>query len=88
MCNECRRKFDKTYQTLCVQHEDWRQYTSPVTKLPESKYGNAYYHVHPWCIMSKWPAFLPGELQVSEEMKSHLAPQHKELISELFGIFV
>ena len=41
-----------------VQHEEWRSYMSPVTHLPESRYGNAnaYYHAHPHCIQLKWGA--------------------------------
>ena len=44
VCNGCRKKLDKQAKppnNLCVQHEEWRQYTSPVSQPPESRYGNA-----------------------------------------------
>ena len=61
VCNGCRNKFDKKAappNDLCVQHAEWRTYTSPVTSQPESRYGNAYYHANPSCIIHKWPHFI------------------------------
>ena len=65
VCNGCRGRFDKHAESphnLCVQHEEWRSYTSPVTCLPESRFGNAYYHVHPHCILVRWSNFHPTDL--------------------------
>ena len=91
VCNGCRNKFDKQAQApddLCVQHEEWRTYTSPVSKLPESRFGNAYYHAKPCCIIARWPTFSPGDLTISSEIKSRLLPPHKDLLSTLFGVTV
>lgn len=72
VCNSCRGRFDKhaeSPQTLCVQHEEWRLYTSAVTGLPESRFGNAHY-AHPHCIVVKWSNFHPTDLQIPDEFKS------------------
>ena len=91
VCNGYRSRFDKQAQSpynLCVQHEEWRSYTSPVTHLPESRYENAYYHAHPHCIQLKWSNFHPTDLQVPDEIKVHLTPEHKQLLFSLFGLLV
>ena len=90
VCSGCRNKFDKQAKPpndLCVQHEEWRSYTSPVSKLPKSWFGNAYYHANPHCILARWPRFSPGDLLVPEDIQSRLSPQHKALVSNLFGVF-
>ena len=69
---------------LCVQHAEWRLYTSP--SQPESRYGNAYYHANPLCIIRKWPTFLPASLEIPSEIIHLLQPDHKGIISSLFGI--
>jgi hypothetical protein len=91
VCNGCRNKFDKQAKPphdICVQHEEWRSYTSPTTNLPDSRFGNAYYHANPACIMSKWPSFLPQSLLISQEVKNQLQPEHKSLLASLFGIYI
>ena len=45
-CNGCRNKFSKKAslpQDLCIQHAEWRTFTSPSTQLPDSRFGNAYF---------------------------------------------
>ena len=89
VCNECRNRFDKKTtppNDLCVQHAEWHAYTSPVTSQPESRYGNAYYHANPSCIICKWPSFHPTLLEIPSEMISLLQPDHKTIISSLFGM--
>ena len=91
VCAGCRKRFDKqavSPNNLCVQHEEWRSYTSPVTNLPESRFGNAYYHAHPNCIMLKWSDFHPFDLEISVDMKNSLTNGHKELLFNLFGIYL
>ena len=89
VCNGCKNRFDKKAASpndLCVQHAEWRSYTSPVTSQPESRYGNAYYHANPSCIICKWPTFLPTSLEIPSEVIHLLQPDHKRIISSLFGI--
>lgn len=73
---------------LCVQHAEWQTYTSPVTREPESRFGNAYYHANPSCIIHKWPTFHPGALEIPSDMLHLLKAEHKRIISSLFGITV
>lgn len=90
VCSGCRNKFDKQAKPpndLCIQYEEWRSYTSSVSKIPESHFGNAYYHANPHCILARWPRFSSGDLIVPENIKGRLSPQHKTLISNLFGVF-
>ena len=47
VCNGCRNRFEKNSKPpddVCVQHQEWRNFTSPTTNLPDSRFGNAYYH--------------------------------------------
>ncbi len=89
VCNGCRNQFDK-YATppfdLCVRHQEWRQFTSPVSKQPEARFGNAYYHATPTCIAARWPLFYPGSLRVPEEILNCLHVEHKHYISSHFGL--
>ena len=91
VCNGFRNKFDKNSlppNDLCIQHEEWRSYISPVTKLPESRFGNAYYHANPLCIRARWPMFFPGHIIVPVDVQSRLLPQHKLLLFSAFGVNV
>ena len=88
VCNGSKNRFDKTASPpndLCIQHEEWRSFLSP-TGLPELRYGNAYYHANPACIVKKWPHFNPSLLVIISPILSRLLPQHKSIISSLFGI--
>ena len=87
VCNGCRNKNSLPPNDICIQHEEWRSYISPVTKLPESRFGNAYYHANPLCIRARWPLFFPGHLIVPVDVQSRLLPQHKLLLSA-FGVNV
>jgi len=57
-----------------------------VSGLPESRYGNAYYHANPACIINKWPDFCPGFLEVVPAILDKLTDEHKVTVSSLFGI--
>lgn len=90
-CNGCRNKFNKSIQPpldLCVQHEEWRNFISPVSHLPDSRFGNAYYHASPLCIMSRWPAFTPSSLVIPPAVYNQLLPSHKTHVQSLFGVTV
>ena len=89
--NGCRNKFDKSAKPpndLCVQHEEWRWYTSPVSHLPESRFGNAYYHASPHCIQARWPMFYPGSLHIPYDVVSNLLPEHKMFLYTHFSMFL
>ena len=91
ICSGCCNKFDKNSlppDDICVQHEEWRSYISPATRLPESRFGNAYYHVSVQCITARWPMFFPGHVIVPVDVQSRLLPQHKLLLFNVFGLNV
>jgi hypothetical protein len=90
-CNGCRNKFDKNSVApydLCVQHAEWRCFTSPSTSLPDSRFGNAYYHLSVQCIQVRWPSFRPTDLLIDDSVRVKLLQVHKDLISNTFGIII
>lgn len=89
VCSGCRNKFDRQAHPpndLCVRHEEWRSFVSPTTNLPDSRYGNAYYHVNQACIVSKWPNFIPRSLIITDNVRDCLLPVHKFMLASTFGI--
>ena len=70
---------------LCIKHQEWRQFTSPNTQVPQSKYSNAYYHCKVQCVWLRFPHFVPSELQVPPEVLHMLTPNHKQYINSVFG---
>lgn len=89
-CHGCRNKFLRTGAPydLIVQHQEDRSYTSPVTGLQATKYGNAYYHPQLECIRRKWPAFIPDDLVIPASLGERLQDSHKQLLFENFGIIL
>ena len=69
-----------------LQHQDDRSYTSPVSGLQATKYGNAYYHPRLECIERKWPAFIPDDFVIPASVGERLQHSHKQLLFENFGI--
>ena len=59
-----------------------------ITRLraTKSRYGNAYYHAIPSCIINKWPDFHPDFLVVLPAVLDKLTDEHKVTVSSLFGI--
>ena len=85
-CAGCGNKYCKPAvppYDVCVQHREWRSYTSPGGG-PQSKFSPAYYHVNMPCFTRNWPHFSPRDLIVSREMWSKLTTVHKELLAS-FG---
>ena len=89
VCNGCKNKFDKNARhplDLVVRHQEWRRYTSPISSQAESRFGNAYYHTNPGCILARWPSFSCDLIAVSEEVLKRLQQQHKEYIKLTFNL--
>lgn len=59
---------------------------SPLSKLPESRFGNIYYHANPHCILAGWPQS-SHEFLVHDDIQNHLTSQHKALISHLLRVY-
>ncbi len=88
-CAGCGNKYGKPPvppYDLCVQHREWRLFTSP-SGGPQSKFSPAYYHVNVLCITRNWPLFSPMNLTISPEMLSKLMPVHKDFLAS-FGYVV
>ena len=85
VCNGCKNKFDKTASPLAFNMKSSGLFLSPAG-LPESRYGDAYYHANPACIMKKWPHFNPSLLVITSTILPRLLPQHKSIISSLLGV--
>ena len=91
ICNGCRNKFDKNAQPpydLCVQHEEWRNFTSPVSRLPDCRFGNAYCHASLSCIVARWPSFVPSSLIIPTSILNKLQPAHKSYLHSVWNIHV
>ena len=66
-----KNKYPKQSQApydLCIKHQEWRQFRSPTTATPQSKFGNAYYHCQLKCVWMWHPNFIASGLQVSSEI--------------------
>ena len=86
-CIGCKNRYPKSPQPgydLCIEHQEWRQFMSPSTATPQSKFGNAYYHCKLECIWLRWPNFVASDLVVPPELQ--LSSVHKLHISSVFGL--
>jgi len=94
VCSGCHQKFprkstgeytDPPYN-LAVQHNEPRTYHSPITGMPTSKIGNAYYHVYLPCLQSKWPTVSGSNINIPFELRAVLQSEHKVLLFHNLGI--
>ena len=96
VCSGCHQRFprkptgeysDPLYN-MAIQHMEPRMYNSPITGLPTSKIGNAYYHVYIYlpCLQSNWPALSASDVTVPSELRSILQYEHKQLLLRNLGI--
>ena len=89
VCNGCMRKYPKPPAPpydIVIQHEEWRHFLAG--GVPQTRFGNAYYHATPTCIQAKWPNFQPCHLQIPKEVFALLNNQHKWLLANNFGVIV
>jgi len=89
VCNGCKNRFDKNATpSEWIMYSTWRMETIYITRLraTKSRYGNAYYHAIPSCIINKWPDFHPDFLVVLPAVLDKLTDEHKVTVSSLFGI--
>ena len=64
-CFGCRDQCSKSLSLsppadLCIKHQDWREFPSPSTGTPQSRYGNVYYHCKPHCVWLRNPSLVPA----------------------------
>ena len=91
VCNGCKGRYYKEAgppHDLCVQHEEWRTFTLSGSAIPQSRFGNVYYHCSVNCISAVWPSFFPSLVIVPPHMHAKLDHVHKQWISSQFGIVI
>ena len=72
---------------IVVQHAEFRQFTSPRTGLPSSKYGNTYYHPSRKCIELKWGGnFSTSHVISPDNVRSQLTLSQKDTLFQEFGV--
>ena len=81
ICSGCRNAFTKQ-DTIILQHMEFRQFTSPRSGLPSSKYGNAYYHAKKKCVALKWGQNYTISIPENLSLDSH----QKANLNEEFGV--
>ena len=53
VCFGCKQHYRKPVvppYNLCVMHREWRMFIIAGSPVPQSRFGNAYYHLHAICI--------------------------------------
>ena len=71
---------------MAIQHVEPRRYNSPITGMPISKVGNAYYHVYLSCLQSNWPIVSASDINIILELQTMLQYEHKALLLHNLGI--
>ena len=94
VCSGCHQRFprkpngefaDPPYD-MAIQHVEPRMYNSPITGMPTSKIGNAYYHVYLPCLKYNWPTISANDIAIPFELKTMLLYEHKILLFRNLGI--
>ena len=84
ICFGCKQHYQKPAippNNLCILHREWRAFTTPSNPVPQSRFGNAYYHLNATCVQAMWPTFDPRrDLQLPPETANYLLPCHKALL--------
>ena len=81
-CFGCKNKYNmslKPPNDLCIKTQDWREFISPNSATPQSRFGNVYFHCKPECVLMRNPSFLPSDLNVPDEVAENLNDAHKDL---------
>ena len=85
VCHGCKNHYSKEYHEICIQHEEWRSFTPPGGSVPQSRFGNVYYHVNVFCVQINWPSFNPASLVTSDEINAQLEPAQKTILEHFLG---
>jgi len=83
VCIGCCNKYSKNHKDMCIQHQEWREYTLP---------GQAVSHVitmfNVQCVWLRCPWFDPTQLEIPPEVMTSLGMEHKSKLAEDFGIII
>ena len=89
VCAGCRNRYPKKPNppdNLCIQHKEWREFTTPGSDSPQARFGNTYYHFNPGCVWLRCPEFIPSSLQIPQELFEQLEPTHKLRLAQEFQL--
>ena len=88
-CFGCKNKYNKSLKPLndlCIKTQDWREFITPNSATPQSRFGNVYFHCKPECVLMRNPSFLPSYLNVPDEVAENLNDTHKQYLLNFFGL--
>lgn len=71
---------------LCLQHEERHTFMSPVLPVPQSRFGNVYYHCNFHCVRTVWPQFLSSSVVAPSSVSICLLPEYQIFLYAYFGI--
>ena len=89
ICAGCRNKYPKhptPPDDLCIRHQEWREYIPTGSQVPQSRFGNTYYHFSTLCVRMRCPEFVPVLLDIPREILLELDHVHKERLQFEFQI--
>ena len=84
VCRGCRQKYPKPPVPpldLCVKHQEWQEFIGP-SGMPQTRYGNVYYHCNIPCIHARNADFESSMLQIPATVLVQLLPLHTEYLSK------
>ena len=64
ICDGCRNRYSKhpnPPDDLCIRHQEWREFTPPGSQVPQSRFGNTYYHFSVTCPLSTICSYALGD---------------------------
>ena len=91
VCQGCRNKYPKNPlppQDLCLQHQEWREFTPAGSVIPQYRWDNAYYHCSSQCVRARWPSFITLSITIDPLTKGKLHPSHRTFLVDRFGLHV
>ena len=84
VCRGCRQKYTKPCtppMDLCIQHQEWQQFTPPGASAAQVRYGNVYYHCNIPCIQAQCPSFtadmliIPAQIALFRQQILQISPK-------------
>ena len=82
ICQGCLRKYPKPPDPphdIVIQHEEWRNFVAG--GIPQTRFGNAYYHASVQCVQLRWSMFMAYQLQIPESVFTQLNERHRQLLT-------
>jgi len=90
ICFGCRNKYRKPAippDDICLQTEEWRQFTPVGSQVPQCCWSNTYYHLQANCVRSKWPMFNPQiQVIIERDVVAQLQDSHRQKIYKELGV--